>query len=210
MRFREWARRAVRGLHAPAAALAVMMLAVGGCESSSVVGGTADGGMDAATDVTCPSGQAACMGACVDTRASAQHCGACGNACAAGQVCVNGACMQSCPGTQTLCNNSVCVSTATDREHCGACGNVCPGGQVCSNGMCQVTCASNLQTCTRGAGDAGADAGGERYCADPMTDRNNCGGCGNVCPSGRICERGECVVSCVEGQVSCGGACRDL
>jgi hypothetical protein len=101
------------------------------------------------------------------------------------------------------------VTTRTDREHCGACGNVCSSGQVCSNGACTLTCAANLQTCS-GGGDAGTDAGGARYCADPQTDRNNCGTCGNTCPRGQICERGACTLTCAVGQTSCSGTCRDL
>jgi len=203
-------------VHVGPAWLVWLALSASACatESSPPVG--VDAGIDAgsdtgAVDVSCPAEQTACGGQCVDTRASAQHCGACGMACAAGQVCVNGACMQSCPGTQTLCNNSVCVSTATDREHCGACGNVCPAGQVCSNGRCATTCASNLQGCMRApsaSGDAGAM--GELVCVDPMTDRAHCGGCNNVCPRGRICEAGACVLTCIESQTVCDGACRDL
>ena len=191
------------------ALLVWLALSAAACDSGSTPPGVTDGGFDAAVDVSCPAEQTACGGQCVDTRASAQHCGACGMACAAGQVCVNGACMQSCPGTQTLCNGSVCVSTATDREHCGACGNVCPAGQACSNGRCATACAPNLQSCMR-APSASGDAGGELLCVDPMTDRNHCGGCNNVCPRGRICEAGACVVTCVESQTVCDGACRDL
>jgi hypothetical protein len=192
-------------------AIATLALLLSGCEGSSVVGIGADAGMDAALDVSCAAGQSTCGGACVDTRSSAVHCGACGNACAPGNLCVNGACMQSCPGMQTLCNGNLCVSTSTDRAHCGGCGNVCDRAGV-------------LQRPLRRRVRAGASdlRGGERrrrghrrrrrarYCADPQSDRNNCGACGNACPSGRICERGACVVSCLDGQTLCGGACRDL
>jgi hypothetical protein len=54
---------------------------------------------------------------------------------------------------------------------------------VCSNGACAVTCASNLLVCARSTA-AGVDGGGERYCADPQSDRANCGACGNACASG--------------------------
>ena len=147
------------GVLARIAALGVAV-ALGACDGSSVVGGYgSDGGMDAAMDVPCATGEARCGGQCVSIRDNAMHCGGCGNACPAGNVCVNGTCMQSCPGAQTLCNGTLCVSLGTDRANCGACGNVCPTGQVCSNGACTLECASNLQTCTAGGGDAGADAG---------------------------------------------------
>jgi hypothetical protein len=140
--------------------LTALLLLFAGCDGSAVVGIGADGGMDAALDVTCSAGQTTCGGACVDTRSSALHCGACGTACAPGNLCVNGACMPSCPGMQTLCNGNLCVSTGTDRAHCGRCGNVCATGQVCSNGRCDVECAPGLLTCAAASGaDAGIDGG---------------------------------------------------
>lgn len=36
-------------------------------------------------------------------------------------------------------------------------------------------------------------------CADPSTDLANCGGCGNICPSGSICQRGQCLDSATRG-----------
>lgn len=40
----------------------------------------------------CPSLLEECDGACVDVQSDRRHCGACGRACAAGSVCVAGAC----------------------------------------------------------------------------------------------------------------------
>ncbi len=162
--------------------LTALLLLFGGCEGSAVVGISGDGGMDASLDVSCSAGQSACSGACVDTRGSALHCGACGNACSPGNLCVNGACMPSCPGMQTLCNGNLCVSTGTDRAHCGRCGNTCMTGQVCSNGRCDVECAPGLRPARRRAAPTRAStaARGPRYCADPQTDRANRGACGNA------------------------------
>jgi hypothetical protein len=39
------------------------------------------------------------------------------------------------------------------------------------------------------------------------TDTNNCGGCGNVCPTGSSCTNGQC--QCPTGQQACSGACVD-
>ncbi|MEZ4394107.1 MAG: hypothetical protein R3A48_23795 [Polyangiales bacterium] len=63
----------------------------------------------------------AAAGRCRDTQSDRAHCGACGNACAAGQVCSGGRCVVSCPAGQTDCAGS-CRDTQTDRSHCGACG----------------------------------------------------------------------------------------
>ena len=95
MQFTEWIARAIARPSRAHLLLASLALVLGACDSSSVVGGTVDSGLDATTmdvpvEITCATGQTTCLGACVDTRASAQHCGACGNACAGGQVCVSG------------------------------------------------------------------------------------------------------------------------
>jgi hypothetical protein len=63
----------------------------------------------------------------------ANNCGACGNACAAGTKCNNGAC--GCQAPQTSCGGT-CVDTSTDTNNCGACGTACPVGQGCFSGAC--------------------------------------------------------------------------
>ena len=45
-------------------------------------------------------------------------------------------------------------------------------------------------------------------CSNLATDPKNCGGCGNVCPTGQQCTAGS--VSCGAGQVACGGQCSNL
>jgi len=83
----------------------------------------------------------------------------------------------------------------------------CPPCQTCleSNGLCDDT---GLQVCND-------------QCVDPNTDKNNCGGCGKVCPTGTTfpCCKGQCVDTssdpsncgmcgnmCASGQCV-GGAC---
>lgn len=44
-------------------------------------------------------------------------------------------------------------------------------------------------------------------CVDWTKDTNNCGGCGNVCPSGQSCQGGQC--GCPGSQEYCGGSCVD-
>jgi predicted small lipoprotein YifL len=57
-------------------------------------GAPVDVAMDAAP--ACPVGDARCGERCVDLSADPAHCGACGRACEAGQVCTAGACRAQC------------------------------------------------------------------------------------------------------------------
>lgn len=179
----------------------VMMLVVGamtGCSAGrAVVGGDASAdGHDAsrddiATDVgpTCAAGEAVCSGRCVDTRTDRAHCGACNNACPAGQLCVMGRCEISCPTGQTVCGDR-CVDTQTDRAHCGACGRACslPNAIAdCVAGVCVVAaCSTGFGDCNRNALD-GCET-------DLRSDRSHCGACGRACGVGSTCSAGVCSV----------------
>jgi hypothetical protein len=84
---------------------------------------------------SCAAGLTLCAGTCQNTRTSVMHCGACGNACSAGQSCVAGTCALVCTGGTTMCAGA-CVITATDAANCGACGNACAMGATCAAGRC--------------------------------------------------------------------------
>jgi hypothetical protein len=176
---------------------------LGACDSGTTAP-TDAGRMDVA-DIgpSCTAPQSLCGNRCVDTQSDSANCGACGTACAAGQVCSAGSCQVRCPAGATVCNGT-CVNLQTDNANCGACGNACAGGQMCSLGACSTTCASSLATC--GGGDAGAPS----FCADLANDRLNCGACGNACPAGNICVNRMCQVSCPMAQALCADICVDL
>jgi hypothetical protein len=55
---------------------------------------------------------------CVNKHTDSNNCGSCGNACAAGACCLNGAC------DGTVCSGK-CVDTTSDSKNCGGCGIVC-------------------------------------------------------------------------------------
>lgn len=68
------------------------------------------------------------------------NCGACGNACAAGEVCSAGACAMACPAGEYACAGK-CIDPGSDPLFCGASadctgGVACAGGQACSRGVC--------------------------------------------------------------------------
>jgi hypothetical protein len=61
--------------------------------------------------------------------------------------------------------------------------------------MGDTTCEGSLRLCGTG-------------CTDTSTDRDNCGTCGNVCPTERTCTGGKC--ACPSGYTDCSGLCADL
>lgn len=149
----------------------------------------------------CQSGTILCGGACVLPSSDPQNCGGCagtdaGVACTAMQVCETGQCRAQCtlPGL-TACARA-CVDVSVDPDNCGGCaladggftcsldGGVDGGPQVCDTGQCRAQCGSGRLACNRS-------------CINPMTDRNNCGRCGNACDNARSCHSGNCIYDVV-------------
>ena len=171
----------------------------GGAESggTSGVGGSAglDGSVgdakpDTAADVTadkveaggCVAPKKQCGDSCVDTAKDALNCGACGTACAAGEVCDAGKCALFCSGGTTTCGTS-CVDIKKDHDNnanCGGCGSSCASGQICQNGACTLTCQSGLTNCSN-------------QCVNLQNNNANCGACGNACAGNQACVGGGCV-----------------
>ncbi|MBK6531840.1 MAG: FG-GAP repeat protein [Deltaproteobacteria bacterium] len=94
----------------------------------------------------CPADRASqCADRCVDSRSDSEHCGRCGNACAAGAWCRDGAC--ACPDSQVHCPTIGCVDTRVDNAHCGACGVTCAAGSQCIEGRCLTPCPAGTHRC---------------------------------------------------------------
>ena len=153
--------------------------------------------------ISCPSGQSCLNGACicplisgsttlrytacgprcVDTKISATDCGNCGVTCAAGQVCQNSLCVLLCGNGKV---NTEVGETCDDGNLVN--GDGCSGscsvesGWSCA-GEPSVCCSSEKTLCTLGA----------PVCADLQTDANNCGACGNICATGKICKESGCL-----------------
>jgi hypothetical protein len=124
---------------------------------------------------------------CGDTRChylinDPANCGACGNACAADQVCSRGACASTCAADTVACSGA-CVDLMTDVDHCGACGNICTsanGSPACVNGACTVAACdagfyANGTTCQA---CAAACSAGQYQTADcTSTTNRSCASC---------------------------------
>ena len=173
----------------------------------------------------CGGGKTDCNGNCTDTRFDDYNCSTCNNycdtpptACATPLAnsyygCFGSACgALKCFGGFGDCNNDFgkgcgksdgCETDLNaDPNNCGVCGLKCGVGQECRNDgngpQCLDTCAkANQTTCTDG-------------CRDLLSDRANCGACGNFCPNPRAhqkssCEKGFCAVECLPGFADCNG-----
>ena len=83
-------------------------------------------------------------------------------------------------------------------ESCGACSKACKTS--CQNTCLPVpydkSCCASTESCCDGE------------CIDTDSHSANCGACGHSCPSGQVCNHGEC--GCRSGLTLCNGKCVDL
>jgi hypothetical protein len=156
---------------------------------------------------TCPSGQTACNGQCVDLNSPTS----CGTSTSPGQcsiqqcaapaggtaTCNNGQCGQTCPSGQEPFNNQcvpVCPSGTTRDPTTGQCSN-CPAGQMSCNGQC-VDSSDNAH-----CGACNAPCGFTQVC---QADSSAASGFScQSCPSGQFLDSSgtSCVSSCGPGEV---------
>ena len=164
--------------------------------------------------LTCEPGYADCDGSVangceVDTRASTDHCGGCGQRCAetgGAGLCVGGACGIRCDMAHADCDRSATngceVDVAASTNNCGLCGNVCNATGAtasCAAGRCGLECSPGRGDC-----DGNLTNGCE---INLRSSPSHCGRCGVVCPTGQLCADGACVATCPAGQIVCDGRC---
>lgn len=173
--------------------LAALLALASACSGDD---GDVDAGInpDAGT-LQCGSAETLCGTSCVDTDLDPRHCGACDNACAAGDLCTAGQCETSCGAGLTECSGT-CRDLMTDRNHCGGCNQACAAGEICMAGACEISCGDGQIECASA-------------CVDPTENRSHCGGCGIACAADEICGPGGCTLLCASGLSECDGACRD-
>jgi CHAP domain/Stigma-specific protein, Stig1 len=131
---------------------------------------------------TCSAGR--CVAAPSGTRCTDD-----GNACTS-DTCDAGRCTH--PSVPNDCGGRMCGPSPST---CFTCGSPCGPGTLCTSaGTCMSSCGPGELFCSG-------------RCVMTTTDSNNCGRCGNVCPSGQSCTGGVC--ACSGGRQYCGGACVD-
>ncbi|MBX3199785.1 MAG: hypothetical protein KF894_16740 [Labilithrix sp.] len=125
-------------------------------------------------------------------------------------MCASATCQapfDTCADSKFLCD----IDLSTDPLNCGSCGNACPtdlwrtndlrAEWKCVGGACQMTCASQF--------NADCNNRIEDGCETQLGTNQNCGGCGDVCPDGSICEVGACK-TCKANEVLCMSQCVNL
>ena len=134
------------------------------------------------------------------------HCGACGNVCAAGTYCNGGSCVSACPTGTTYCAaTGNCVNLATDPNNCSGCGVICATyphtTRTCASSSCAWTCTGGWSNC-----DGNIANGCETNITGSAT---NCGACGTVCNLANAtpyCAAGTCAIAtCNNNYANCDG-----
>ncbi len=187
------------------------------CGACGMVCPTDESCVTGTCELVCAKGTANCSGdpadGCDVLLGTIQNCAGCGDVCSfpnGEPACNDGNCGGNCFAGFADCDgnplNGCEVDTATDSADCGACDNVCPSGPnstpVCVQGECGINCE---------AGYADCDGNPLNGCETGITsDPNDCGACGNVCPSGQhstpACQQGSCAIgSCFPGFADCDG-----
>lgn len=145
------------------------------------------------TDNPCTHGEKLCGSSCVDLFTNKNHCGVCGRACGSQEICVSARCGPACTEKGTTLCGDTCVNLETDADNCGGCGKECAShlpnakGSECEDGKCVISqCSTDYGDCNEKVSD-GCEV-------NFRTDANNCGGCGDKCPSGQVCYNKKCSV----------------
>jgi hypothetical protein len=153
----------------------------------------------------CSAGMSLCRGKCVNLQTDSDNCGACGFSVPYGQICKNGRFSSSSGGNDSGVSSAPAGTTPA--------GSAIPSATTAA---VQVSCPSGRSSCSG-------------TCRDLLNDPENCGSCGNNCPSGQNCLNARCFLPtsapavntstpitefidspCSHGEKLCGSSCVDL
>lgn len=95
--------------------------------------------------------------------------------------------------TTTTSDGSSSTTTTSDG---GGSTTTTSGSSTSSSGGSSGPCATGFEFC-------------DGQCVSINADVNNCGSCGNVCPTGQACVAGECQTGCATGEEWCNNSCID-
>ena len=166
-----------------------------------------------------------------------KNCGACGTACAAGEVCALGACAASCPTGLTNCGGAASNLTSDPRRTAAPAARRAAPAEACAMGAC--SCASGdgvrrrlrrrRRATPRTAAPAATPAAPTSSCAGRRVrlrggphllrrrlrrhrerSRRTAARAATACAAGQVCARGACAASCPAALTNCSGACVDL
>jgi hypothetical protein len=160
--------------------------------------------------VTCPGGLTLCGRECVDTSEDPRHCGACNNACPAGQVCQSSQCT-----TWDDCRQTTCPGFSYCDLNTGECKPGCAGdGQCYTNETCELAthdcvCIQGYDRCegqcvsTSSPADHPCSPG--YYC--DFSSGQCLQGCSfdSQCGTNESCQNNVC--SCIQNHHRCSGNC---
>ena len=172
----------------------------------------------------CAPDYVACNGRCIDTQSDADHCGACGRACASGATCRRGVCAGT---SEPSAGSSAEAGAAGSAGELGSAGEASSSGDGGASGSDSLPDAGEARP---DAGEARPDAGEEfdagdagdaspdapDACAPPYDRPEACGTCETQCiaPTPNCAPNGAgsfwCVPACEEPLRECGGQCLDF
>ena len=154
---------------------------------------------DGACVAECPPGYRLCDGVCYAGGCCADT--DCGDGCL---VCGTDHVCHSCEDVGLVCQNGACV---TEPAQCGSanCDGCCDANGNCRSGTSGAACGANGAACVDCPGQQSCCSG---TCANVQTDPAHCGGCGDACTSGQMCQKGTCVTQPIQcDATTCSGCC---
>ncbi|MEI8254556.1 MAG: hypothetical protein WCJ30_02665, partial [Deltaproteobacteria bacterium] len=151
---------------------------------------------DSGCATACAEGQSCCDGACVNLLLTSEHCGLCERRCG-GTVCLGGQCTSTCVLGRLDCDGNVVNGCEVDAAtDPGHCGSC---GRACHASQ---SCSAGTCACVAGVGDC--DGVVSNGCeSDLQVDSTNCGACNRRCAAGQACIDAQC--SCAPGFADCDG-----